>query len=387
MSLINKVLMDLDQYDLSRADAEVALLQAHIQRVEPRPSPWKRRFVTVLAVLGLVFTLLAGGGLMVLGWNAGTFPDAFWPGSASGPAGSTSPAQATTAAAPVIAPAAPSADSSAAPAAVSPVLPSALPAAAQAGDLALASVASPVAAPAPVTRLAGTAALPPAGPAGTASMSGLVSQGRVQKPVQAPTPNQIPNQPPIQSASPPPATAARSAPGPSLSKPGPWSAPVAPVQAPVAVGQPSFSASPPVSGPASREPAPRPAEAVEVRGQKDYEDALSLLRQQRPAEAEALLRSLTVLEPQHVGARVALARLLVTTRRASASVELLADGLKRLPGNVQLMLVLGESHQSLGQEREALDIYQQVLRVKTLKAEHRLIAEERVRLLSGQLVR
>jgi MSHA biogenesis protein MshN len=425
MSLINKVLLDLDQEDLRNADDEHAPWRSHIRQVDPRPAaPWRGRAVALFALLGLGFTLFWGGRIAYTAWHG--LAQVAVPAPASAPwipvpvepateltAMATAPDVTPTAAAPLAeAPAAPATDALATVQAPVPGTPGVAMVAALPAPPSLAQEPAAQAELPPRPR---APALPPAPPRSLA--------------VTSPPGPLAPGSPTLRDAA-VPGRFERSGEGP-----GPQPLP--------------FDAE---TAPAAREPLlPRAAEVAVPRGQKDYEDALALLRQQRPAEAEALLRSLVVLEPQHAGARLSLSRLLATTRRDAAAAEVLADGVRRLPehlglrlelaqlwqrtgqspqalalleegakpaghnpaywlayaqwlqrggqparaievlgrgvaqglGDARLLLALAEAHRALGQDREALASFQQALSVPSLAPAQRQQAEAAVRQLTG----
>jgi protein O-GlcNAc transferase len=80
------------------------------------------------------------------------------------------------------------------------------------------------------------------------------------------------------------------------------------------------------------------------------------------SEAVAELRQAIALNPSLVLARLTLARVYLDTARATRARQELESALEQVPGNPQLLSVLGETERQLGNPQRSVDLNQQALK-------------------------
>lgn len=97
------------------------------------------------------------------------------------------------------------------------------------------------------------------------------------------------------------------------------------------------------------------------RAQSAYQEGVSLLASQRPAEAERAWRSALELDPQHRAAREQLAGLLLGSGRADEAQVVLERGIAATPSYPGFVLLLARIDVDRGREAEAVAVLEQAL--------------------------
>lgn len=95
------------------------------------------------------------------------------------------------------------------------------------------------------------------------------------------------------------------------------------------------------------------------RAEQLYQQALGQSKQGQADQAQKSLREALEIQPQHVEARLALARLLVDRAQSNAAAELLADGVMLLPRQASFALALAPLWFQSGQQDDALALLAQ----------------------------
>ena len=100
-------------------------------------------------------------------------------------------------------------------------------------------------------------------------------------------------------------------------------------------------------------------DSASSRAEKVFQQALVESKGSQPEQAQKLLREALEIRPQHVQARLLLARLLVQGKQAGAAAELLSDGLMLLPKQSSFILALAPLWMQAGQQDDAMALLSQ----------------------------
>ncbi|MDO8719344.1 MAG: tetratricopeptide repeat protein [Polaromonas sp.] len=95
------------------------------------------------------------------------------------------------------------------------------------------------------------------------------------------------------------------------------------------------------------------------RAEQLYQQSLAQNKQGQSDQAQKSLREALEIQPQHVEARLALAKLLVDKTQSNAAAELLADGVMLLPRQASFTLALAPLWFQSGQQDDALALLAQ----------------------------
>jgi Tfp pilus assembly protein PilF len=95
------------------------------------------------------------------------------------------------------------------------------------------------------------------------------------------------------------------------------------------------------------------------RAEQLYQQSLEQNKQGQPDQAQKSLREALEIQPQHVQARLALAKLLVDRTQSNAAAELLADGMMLLPHQTSFTLALAPLWFQSGQQEDAIALLAQ----------------------------
>jgi tetratricopeptide (TPR) repeat protein len=95
------------------------------------------------------------------------------------------------------------------------------------------------------------------------------------------------------------------------------------------------------------------------RAEQLYQQSLAQNKQGQSDQAQKSLREALEIQPQHVEARLALAKLLVDKTQSNAAAELLADGVMLLPRQASFSLALAPLWFQSGQQDDALALLAQ----------------------------
>jgi Flp pilus assembly protein TadD len=87
-----------------------------------------------------------------------------------------------------------------------------------------------------------------------------------------------------------------------------------------------------------------------------YSEAIQLIRENKPKEAEVKLRQILEVDLKNSRARLALASLLIRNKRTTEATDILADGLMLSPDQTSIRIALAQLWSQSGQMNEALSL-------------------------------